>query len=184
MANEFQLVEPEYFRVAKHVSVDGTYKINDISPTVIKSGDIVTISYSASAPDHSDWIGAYSPPDVDFTTTVPIKYGWCDDDKSYLSTGNGQLVFNLTNTRDDIVFYYFKGSTGKNAVQVAKSDSLVTFKNKNEQLRPRVVPTGDPDVFKLLWSSATSAKPTLRWGTAPAEYTNVVTASTRFRAHF
>lgn len=71
----------------------------------------------------TDWIGAYSPADVDITTTVPIKYGWCDDSSTYISTGSGELVFNLTNVREDVVFYYFIGSTGKNAVRCAQTNN-------------------------------------------------------------
>ncbi len=42
--------------------------------------------------------------------------------------------------------------------------SLVEFINPNQPLRPRVVPTGDPDVFSMLWSSANSTDPLLFWG--------------------
>ena len=37
---------------------------------------------------------------------------------------------------------------------------------------------GDPDVFHLLWSSASSTTPTLRWGTSSGTYTNFVNATT------
>ncbi len=90
------------------------------------------------------------------------------------------MVFNLTNLRDKISFYYFSGGTYQPIVQNSSVSSFnVSFANNNEPLRPRVVPTGDYDVFSLLWSSATSQAPLLRWGlTAGGPYSTVVTAST------
>ena len=40
----------------------------------------------------------------------------------------------------------------------------IQFINYNEPIRPRVVATGDPDVYSLLWSSASSSSPILQWG--------------------
>jgi hypothetical protein len=116
-----------------------------------------------------DWIGAYSPADVDITTTVPVKYGYCDDSPTYNETGYGELKFNLTNLRADIAFYFFTNGT-QYPIMVNKSDDHVVFNNINEQLRPRVVATGDPNILKLLWSSATNTKPILRWGKSSMNY--------------
>lgn len=38
--------------------------------------------------------------------------------------------------------------------------------------------SNDPDTYKLLWSSAVSTTPTVKWGTVSGVYTNVVTATT------
>lgn len=86
-------------------------------------------------------IAAYSPADVDITTTVPVKYGWCDDSSTYISSGSGALTFNLTNLRADVGFYYFTGGLSK-GVLMATYSKPVTFKNYNQPLRARVVPTG------------------------------------------
>lgn len=51
-----------------------------------------------------------------------------------------------------------------NGVAVAISSKNVTFNNFNEPLRPRIIPSGNPDVFKLLWSSATSKTPMVKYG--------------------
>ncbi|MBS0646966.1 MAG: hypothetical protein JSR97_10320 [Verrucomicrobia bacterium] len=80
--------------------------------------------------------------------------------KNYLTSGVGSLTFNFTNLRADFAFYYFTNSTSK-PILVAMSNDKVTFQSNNQPLKPRVVPTGDYDVFNLLWSSATSTKPTL-----------------------
>jgi hypothetical protein len=127
---------------------DGTYEILTVSPTAIDNNDVITVSFFSTNPTphtssgyDGDWIGAYSPSDVDITTTVPVKYGWCDEDLDYMKNGNGQLTFNMTNLRADIKFYYFTGGTAT-PVNVNSSDTTVVFNDINEPLRPRVVPTG------------------------------------------
>lgn len=177
-ANEFQFIQPENIvKDSKYNAADSNYIINSVSPTVINNNDIITVTFNSLKPSSKDWIGAYSPADVDITTTVPVKYGYCDEADSYLTKGNGYLTFNMTNLRSDISFYYFTNGVSK-PVLVASSSQYVTFKNINEPLRPRVVPTKDYDVFSLLWSSATSSAPTLKWGTEKGVYKNVVTADT------
>ena len=71
------------------------YEITSVSPLVINSGDVVTVSYSSLKPQASDWIAAYSPANVDIKLTVPVKYGYCDDSDGYLTTGNGKNLLIL-----------------------------------------------------------------------------------------
>ena len=153
VANEFQMILPEKILMPKLKLEE--YSIGISSPLQIDNDDVVTVRYKTMKPTSSDWIGAYSPADVDITTTAPIKYGWCDYSPDYYSSGTGELQFNLTNVRSAVAFYYFTEGT-KTPILVAKAEEVVTFRNFNEPLRPRIVPSGDPDVFKLLWSSATS----------------------------
>jgi hypothetical protein len=96
-----------------------------------------------------------------------------------MKKGYGLATFNFTNLRDDITFYYFTGSLSNPKV-VGKFDGKIVFKNKNEPLRPRIVPVGtnEPDAYKLLWSSASSTLPTLMWGTISGRYENTITAET------
>lgn len=176
VANEFQYMEPGNTVDHRRIFKDSV-EIMEIFPTVISNDEMVTIKFSSKTPNSNDWIGAYSPPDSDVSTVVPIKYGWCDDDDSYLSTGVGSLQFNLTNVRNGISFHMFTNGT-KYPVHISTSSQTVSFKNNNQPLRPRIVPSGDLDLFKLHWSSATSTKPTLRWGTESGKYTNVVSATT------
>lgn len=176
-ANEFQMVQPENIKDYRGRSMEATYSINKISPTLIDNDEVVTVIFSASTPVTSDWIGAYSPANVDITKTVPIKYGWCDETMGYMKNGIGQMTFNLTNVRADVAFYYFTNSTG-HPILVAEGKDLVSFKNTNQPLRPRVVATGDLNVLNLMWSSANSTAPTVRWGTTSSAKTNVVAAVT------
>lgn len=176
-ANEFQMVLPENIKDYRSRSMEAAYSINKISPTLIDNDDVVTVIFSASAPTSSDWIGAYSPANADVTKTVPLKYGWCDETMGYMKNGIGQMTFNLTNVRTDIAFYYFTNATS-HPILVAEGKDLVSFKNINQPLRPRVVGTGDIDVLNLMWSSANSTAPTVRWGTSSSSKTNIVPAVT------
>jgi hypothetical protein len=179
-ANEFQHVLSENIRHIRDVrgyQSSGDSVFDSISPMLINNNDVVTVSYKSSDPKTNDWIAAYSPADIDITTTVPVKYGWCDDDDNFMTNGFGSLTFNMTNLRSDIKFYYFTNGTS-HPIILDESSELVKFNDINEPLRPRVVPGRNPDEFKLLWSSATSESPTLVWGTAPGEYQTTVLAST------
>lgn len=114
-------------------------------------------------------------------TTSPVKYGWCDESATYLSQGFGNLLFNLTNLRADVAFYYFTGGTYSPIVVNATTSSMyVSFRDENQPLRPRVVPTGNPDVFHLLWSSSSSQKPQLQWGVKTGKYTSFVSANSSY----
>jgi hypothetical protein len=87
----------------------------------------------------------------------------------------------MTNLRSDVGFVFFTNGT-RYPLKVAQSDAprdYVTFKNKNEQLRPRVVATGDNNILKLLWSAHTNTEPVLKWGTQPGVYTHVERANTQ-----
>jgi hypothetical protein len=182
-ANEFSLISPQNIirQNPSEITASGSYYlINSIAPLAIDNDEIVTVSFQSNSPNslaYGDWIGAYSPASVDITQTVPIKYGWCDEDPNYNSHGSGTLSFNLTNLRADIKFYYFTSGTRYPRL-VNSSEEVVTFNNPNQPLRPRVVPTGDPNILNLLWSSATSTNPQLKWGTSTGVYPNIVTANT------
>lgn len=156
------------------------YNITSVSPLVITNDDVVYVTYTSTNPREGDWIGAYSPPDVDVSAHSPVKWGYCGSlsTSSYLQTGVGHLAFNLTNLRAGVRFHYFVNGSDLPVV-VANSTSVVEFENVNQPLRNRVIPTGDPNVFTFIWSSATSTQPTLKWGKFPGQYTNVVTATTK-----
>lgn len=174
--NIVQLHE-DHHRAMQLADSGPVYTITSISPTSIDNDEVVTVSFNSTAPDNSDWIGAYSPPNVDITNTAPVKFGFCDmGEGDYLSTGLGQLTFNMTNLRAGIKFYYFINGTSQ-PVSVATSTTLVNFNNINEPLRNRVLPTGDPDVYQVLWSSTASTAPVLRWGLQSNTYTHTANAS-------
>jgi hypothetical protein len=176
LANEFQTISPHNIKFNNEKNDDSIYELT-FEPKVINNDDEVIVRFKSSSPTSKDWIGAYSPANVDIKLTVPVKLGYCDEDDNYLTNGNGQLVFNMTNLRADVGFFYFSNGTYYPILQKKSLESL-TFENINQPLRPRVVPTGDYDVFNLLWSSATSETPVLKWGTTKGVYTNTINAVT------
>jgi acid phosphatase type 7 len=179
LANEFQLIQPHNIQDArfKKLNSGATYSFSIDEPFVIQNDDVVTVHFATSKPSPTDWIAAYSPADVDYTKTVPVKYTWADDNVNYVATGKGSAKFNLTNLRADVGFVFFTNGTTY-PVLVAKAEQTISFKNTNEPLRPRIVATGDYDIFSLLWNSENSREPTLLWGLRSGEYTEKVSANT------
>lgn len=149
IVNEFQLINHE----AVYTKKTNEHNITSVSPLLISNNGIVQLRYSANKPEEADWIGAYSPADVDVSKTVPVKFALCKTDPNYLTTGIGKLNFNFTNLRDDVAFHFFTGSL-VSPVLAGTYEKTLKFADKNEPLRPRVVPVGnrDKDAFKLLWS--------------------------------
>lgn len=176
IANEFELLQPASIVYAAGGSLGLNY-FTDIAPLQINNNDVVNVSFFSSTPTSSDWIAAYSPASVNIKTTVPVKWGFADADPAYLMTGAGKLQFNMTNLRSNVKFYYFKGNL---SVPLYANASLVnvTFADPNQPLRPRVVATSDRNVLNLLWSSATSTAPTLKWGVESGKYNVTATATT------
>ncbi len=180
LANEFQLLLPE--NIQYDVSTQNEYKIVSVSPLIINNNDEVTVTFESKTPSDLDWIAAYAPAGVDIISYVPVKYGYCDEAPNYLDEsspdyGKGSLIFNFTNLRADINFVYFTNGTYYPVVK-DRSSVNVTFANLNQQLRPRVTPSGDPDVFTMAWSSYNNTKPVLKWGTSNGTYIYTVAAST------
>lgn len=149
ISNEFQLIN----HLNMYERKKGEHFIKSVSPLIISNNEIVQLEYSANKPEEADWIGAYSPANVDVTKTVPVKYALCKKDPNYLQNGSGVLLFNFTNLRDDVAFHYFTGSL-VSPILVATYQKNVSFLNKNEPLRPRIVPVGSNQrgFYKLLWS--------------------------------
>lgn len=185
LANEMQLINLDRMQdMTKSLQASGSsavYIITDVSSVNITNNQIVNVSFYSSNPQSSDWIAAYSPVlnTNELNSTVPVKYGYCDELDSYLETGYGMLQFNFTNLRDDIAFYYMiDGTYYPSIVNSSLSTFIVKFQNPNQPLRPRVVATGDPDTFNLLWSSATSTLPQMQWGVSSGAYDRFVPAIT------
>lgn len=108
--NEFALIRSEAIKFAIEDTSVQTYSIYSVTPTIITNNAVVTVTFNSTNPSSGDWIGAYSPANVKISSTVPIKYGYCNEVPSYLSNGDGFLTFNITNVRSDIKFYYFTGN--------------------------------------------------------------------------
>ncbi len=163
-----------------------TYTIEVVNGTVeplgISNHDIIEVKYSSSLPQEGDWIAAYSPADANISESVPVKWAYADVAPSYSLTGEGTLSFNFTNLRQNMSFYMFTGGIGNESCAVKSTLDFgypdVYFVDPNEPLRPRIVPSGDPDTFKLLWSTNNSNNPQLQWGTVSGSYSTNIDATT------
>jgi hypothetical protein len=98
---------------------------------------------------------------------------------SYLSSGAGSLFFNMTNIRANIKFYYFTGGVAFPEV-VTSSSQIVSFSNINEPIKNRIVATGNPNIYQLLWSTANATYPYLKWGLSSSDYVSTVNATMRW----
>lgn len=149
IGNELQLVNHETVEKRK----SNKHNITSVTPLIISNNGVVQLRFSAHKPEETDWIGAYSPANADVKLTVPVKFAFCKADPNYLTNGSGLLRFNFTNLRENVSFHYFTGSL-VSPVLVATYENILSFSNKNEQLRPRMVPVGsiNHDSFKLLWN--------------------------------
>ena len=112
ITNEYQLLNHPSTIQEQY---DDGYTISSVLPLEIDNDEIVTVTFQSTKPDSGDWIAAYSPASADITTTVPVKYAWCNTNISYLSTGVGSLAFNFTNLRADIAFYFFVNGSYANS---------------------------------------------------------------------
>lgn len=194
LANEFQLIDPALITFnavpegfeseAKFTGLAGPgYTIHPIGKLLINNDQVVNVTYSSLKPNASDWIAAYSPALTNISTHVPVKFGMCNTDPDYMTSGKGVLSFNFTNLRSDISFYFFTNGLHQPITQASTVDSpeeWVDFVNYNEPLRPRMVATGNYDIYNLLWSTNNSANPILKWGTVSGTYTTQVSARTKY----
>jgi hypothetical protein len=182
--NEFQLVGLQYM---KYLTPSINYSIDSVSPTEVprRTCDAplirpqLTVSYSSSNQSSGDWIGIYSPADVDIFSVVPIKLGYCSDSSEYIQRGRGTLRFQLTNIRASIAVYMFSGGLAS-PMAVAKSSTIVTFADPNEPLSPRLSAAHGPRDLMLTWSSLSGGAPVLRWGPAPGQYHHIVYGVTSY----
>jgi hypothetical protein len=175
-----------------------TYKISSVSPVKISNNELVTVKFETDSPSSLDWIAAYSPADVDVKKATPVLYSLCSGIpptnnenlpkvrrlessggnlpsqpvNDYLHSGIGEVRFNFTNIRSSIKFYYFNSNRTfpLTSMPVASSTEIVSFKNPNELFLNRIIPGKDVNSYRLLWSSANSHLPYLRWGIFPGQY--------------
>eukprot|EP01032_Pedospumella_encystans_P028785 gene28785-32506_t len=183
-SNRADLINPS--RIITSLAGSSDYAFESVYPLILRNVEVVTVEFFSNHPNASDWIGAYSPANTDITASAPIKFGMCDQalntsdsQNQYLLTGRASLQFNLTNLRTDVGFHYFTGGLQTPILVASTSNSqTVQFADKNQPLRNRIVPSGDPDVFFLIWNSDTSEVPMIKWGTQSGEYIYTAIAST------
>jgi len=180
--NELQLIDPH----AIHVGPGGgpatgaaDFSISLSTAGPIENNEPVVITVAASgAPAAGDWLAMYSPFPADVTQVVPVKWQYLAFDAGYLGSGTARLRFMLTNMRASVGFCVFTGGLAA-PVLAATGTTVLNFTDPNAPLKVRVVPTGDPDSLRVLWSGIAAAQPEVRWGSQSGIYTGVAAAVTR-----
>ena len=194
MANELQLIDPALITFGPNFDknkeaegfgedVNTEYKVNPEGQLLISNDMVVNVTYYSNNPNVSDWIGAYSPALTNVSEKVPVRFGMANVDPQYMIDGHGTLNFNFTNLRGDISFTFFTNGLYQPIAQVSTAaypDRYVNFINYNEPLRPRIVATGNYDIYKLLWSTNNSTNPIMKWGIESGVYENTVVATTGY----
>jgi len=140
------------------------------TPTLLShTQDTVTVSWSGvQQPNNSDWIGVYSPSDVNRTMTAPVKYRWANTSSTHLSTGSGSVQFNLINGRGNYSFTFFQNGY-TSPISVATSN-IVEFENYNEPLQGRLSMTTKPDQMRVIWTTRDLGRPQVKWGKSSGKY--------------
>jgi len=178
-----------------------------VNATVVEDGEVVLVTINSTRPRNAQhWVAAYSPADVDVTSTVPVKYAMLHDvAPEYEATGTASVRFKLISLRaESYVFKLFEEDwqegDGKHwswrtdrhlrgAVAVATSGE-VRFSDAMAPSKVRVLPvspdgSGSP-LVRVMWSSGrrnggAAAAPTLAWGRiSGGPYPNLVSASTSY----
>jgi len=150
-----------------------------VSPNVIEENDgWVVVSFSGvPQPADTDWIGVYSPSNVDHTKTAPIKFQFAYVAKTYNNTGSGSLRFNLINMWADYGFRFFRNGTDY-PIYVSASNT-VTFKHTNPPMQGHLALTDDPTQMRVSWASPDSSNQQyVQYGTAHGTYPRAVRAGT------
>jgi len=92
------------------VKLEGTVSA---SPSTVRPGEVITVTYSGSLGNYQDWIGLYR-----LGTTDPLDYESCNEE---LYTKSGAKTFTAPQTTGQ---YEFRMYTAANNTFVAKSDPV------------------------------------------------------------
>jgi len=144
-----------------------------VTPTMLNNtGEWVTVSFSGvENPNINDYIAAYSPSNVDITTTSPIKYQYANVSKTYLESGSGSIRFRLVNMYSDYSFALFRNGTAYPIF--AKMSNNVGFTNYQQPLQPHIALTGVANQMRVSWASGNATTQYIKWGTSSGVYTNI-----------
>jgi len=129
-----------------------------------------------SKPSSEDWIGVYSPSNVNFQETSPVKFQYANFSSNYIATGSGSIQFRLVNMHADYIFAFMRNGTSYPIL--SGFSNVVTFQNVDQPNQGHLSLTGDPTEMRLSWASGyqTSVQ-SVEWGTSSGVYTNSQVAS-------
>lgn len=131
----------------------------------------VTLKFSGvKNPSSNDWIGVFSPAEVQLNETSPIKYQYASHAPNYMSTGNGTLKFLLINSHTPYLFALFQN--GLENPHLAGKSNIVQFSNENEAVQVHLTLTKSPNEIRVMWNgnSEDSSQHEVKWGTQSGIY--------------
>ncbi|XP_003387473.1 PREDICTED: probable inactive purple acid phosphatase 27 [Amphimedon queenslandica] len=162
------------------VNTDPSVVITVTPNQLNKSGDWVTVAWDGvSHPADTDWIGVYAPPNgeesIDPSKIAPVKYQYCKESSTHMSSGKGSFKIRLVNVRTPYVFALLTG--GFNAPTLVATSKQVTFSSPNEPLQPHLALTNDPTTLLLTWSTRDSHEPKVKFWQNMTTYIRIEAAT-------
>jgi len=171
----FELLDVENYTNSLSIKFDENISVK-ATPSILPTTGWVELHFEGiEAPKHDDWVGVYSPANVDIKTTAPVKFKYASASADYIKHGRGSLKFKLINMRDNYRFVFFRDGT-KHPVAVAKSN-VVGFLNYDAPLHGRLALTGKPNEMRVTWVSKHTSNPQVQWGVRSGVYTSSASAT-------
>jgi hypothetical protein len=126
-------------------------------PGNIQVASDVEISWSdVENPAGDDFIGVYSPPDAE--KWYPLTRIYANETYTY-QKGYGSWTFSLLNMRQPYEIRYYPGADDS---ERAASCTITVDPTQPSQVHLAL--TGNPAEMRVMWTSGSSAKPTVRYG--------------------
>lgn len=134
-------------------------------PSRVANGGKVTASWtgvsSPSLQSPFDWVGVYCPPHAD--PHAYLDFGFVNESPTY-EQGYGSIAFTLYNVRTDCAFRYYRNDTYTELVTVSNN---VSFEGGGDApLQGHLALTGQATEMRVSWTSLSSGKPVVFYGTA------------------
>jgi len=131
----------------------------------------VTVVWSGvSDPREDDWIGVFSPANVNYTDVSPVKYQYAKQSSKYLRTGSGSLQFDILNMHSDVIFTFMR--SGTTFPTFAAASQVVTFDNYNYPMQGHIASTGKASEMRVSWAiGMTNMEQYVQYGTSSKSYT-------------
>lgn len=140
------------------------------TPGFIEVASDVQVSWSGiESPSADDFIGVYSPTDGD--KWYPLTRIHANESATYMK-GTGSWSFNLLNMRQAYEIRYYPGTEDS---ERAASCTVQVDENRPSQIHLAL--TNDPTEMRVMWTSGSSATPTVKFGPANGNLATTVTGS-------
>jgi len=158
------------------LNLDGNITLSASPKILTAPSEWVTVSWSGvREPTDQDWIGVFSPGDIDISRTAPVKYQFTSVSPSYTS-GSGSIQFDILNMHADYIFLFFRNGT--TFPVAAASSNRITFQNLELPLQGHLSLTGQLDQMRLSFTTGTgNYVQYVLWGTQSGMYTRQVQAT-------